>query len=71
MKRGKEFIKPSEAPILLTTEDIANQAGLTVSGAHDNVQRGRLLLKDKVPWIRFWSLVDWLEKRGLRPEEAE
>ena len=60
---GQMHIKPSLAPLLLTTTMIMEETG----SCRRTINR---LMKDKSLWARFWLLVQLLEKKGKRPDAS-
>ena len=70
MKRTKRspVIKPKLAPILVTTQDIADYIHIPVSSVRSSITRGTLEIRTKNMWDNFWNLVEFLETKGLRPE---
>ena len=53
--------------IAITTEMIAKYSRTTINNIYQLTKIESLLLNDSDIWIRFWSLVRYLEKKHLRP----
>ena len=56
--------------IKVTPKDLANLTSLEYSGVC-KIVREKLWHSNQDPWRNFWALVEFLEKRGLRPEREE
>lgn len=64
---GKRFNRP--ARLKITTQDIADYCGTTANYIRVAISLGVLSLYKNSTWDSFWSLVKYLEKKGLRPIE--
>lgn len=54
----------------ISTRQIANYLGITLSAFNKRKQRHNLKFKTKDPWEGFWNLVEYLEENGMRPSSG-
>ena len=59
--------RPSRAPIIIRTSDIAQYCHLTDSAIRNRIIRDSLRIRTENIWDNFWNLVSFLESKGLRP----
>lgn len=62
---GKKINRP--ARIVIKTIDIANYCNTSENYINLAIYRNTIELNSSSVWDRFWSLVTYLEKKGLRP----